>query len=1003
MSGPQRMRLQLTPKVKQKTQTRQRLVAGGSVLAVAILFGLGVFMYGNFGNSHEAFAALSTNMGFENGVTGWSSTAGTWASDATTPRSGTKSVKLSATTTMARYLNNSCTIAAPASGTNYITVIAWVNASAATGRAKIGIYDQTANSESVQASLTTITSGTYTIVNYTIAAVNGHTYYPVLYGQTTSGTANMFYDDVMIYTSTSSTTDQTAPNAPSTFTTSVSGSNVTLNFTQGTDAASGIDGILILRQSGIQAADQTVNNQTTYSTTSTTGPTTAGSYTVVYNGSAVSTYTDAAGSGAFTYLIYMRDKAYNYTAAASAGRAWVFNSSTTTATVAASSSIDALYIPSGNTLTIGSAATLTIRTGATVTVSGYLKQQGSITNNGTITFANGSTYEYNRNGSATAGTGIPTATWATGSLCYITGVTSTVPLGTGQTFYNFTWNCTSETAAVMLSTSFNCNGNLTITDSGAGASTRIVWLDGVNHIKGNIHVETTGDISFDYGSTIYLDGTTLQNIDNTGGYLWFENVIVDNSAGVKLLDAVLVDSVFTMRNGNVNVNGKTWEFEDMAQVVRENGTLTGVFTPWGYYDLTYKNAVTTGSELSTYTDEVYRLKLDLTGTVTLGAHAYVNNSITFISGKLATGSYEVKLLSTSVSAISGYGSLSYIVGNLRRNVAATGAYIFPVGTTANYELMTITFAAQTGITSLLVYFNNTAPGTVSGVTVNGIVVGNMLNYGFWTCTPNSAMTGGTYTATGLLKGYTNTGLNANTKYYLLKRPNSSGAWASLGTQNLTNGQTVGDPITFSSIGLTSFSDFGAGYGGGSTLPITLSSFTVNLVDNKYADLNWVTSAELNNAYFDIERSADGKNYEAIGRVDGHGTSLVMNEYNFKDESPLEGISYYRLKQTDFDGPFTYSPIQSLNNAQIVLTADDVNLFPNPATTEINVAVQMKKEGDQQIEIVDLAGRVVYSQSQSFYEGQNQFKMPLDNLPTGFYFVKFGAEGETPVLKKFLKN
>ena len=79
------------------------------------------------------------------------------------------------------------------------------------------------------------------------------------------------------------------------------------------------------------------------------------------------------------------------------------------------------------------------------------------------------------------------------------------------------------------------------------------------------------------------------------------------------------------------------------------------------------------------------------------------------------------------------------------------------------------------------------------------------------------------------------------------------------------------------------------------------------------------------------------------------------------------------------------------------------MFPNPATTEINVAVQIKKEGDQEIQIIDLSGRMVYSQIQSFYEGQNQFKLPLDNLPTGFYFVKFGAEGQTPVLKKFLKN
>ena len=1010
MSGQNRMRLQLTPTLKAKTQVRQRLLAGGSMLAVALLFGIGVFMYGNFGNSNESLAALSSNMGFEKTLTNWTVGSGTWVSHATAGqvRSGSKSVKNTANTTVDKQLkNSSCTISVPASGTNYITVSAWILGSSTNGRIRFAIYDVTNSTETIAPTYSS-TTASYAFASYTFSATNGHTYYPILYAKNnTAGSVDVYFDDVMMYTSTSATTDQTAPTAATAVTASSSGTSNTFNFMQGTDAASGIDGILILRQSGIQSADQTVNNQTTYSTTSTSGPTTAGSYSVVYNGSAVSTYTDNPGStGSYTYLIYMRDKNYNYTIISSATRIWVMNGTSLTGTVSSSTSIDALYIPATNTLTVGSAATLTLRTGTSLTISGKLKLQGIITNNGNITFANGSTFDYNRNGSATAGTGIPTATWSTGSTCLVTGITNTVPLGTGQTFYHFTWNCDLQTANnLYLSPNFQCNGNINILDSGFGNSIpKTVWLDGTNHIKGDLHVEPTGNINFDFGSTIYFDGTTLQNIDNTGGTLWFENVIIDNAAGIKLLDDVLVDSITILRNGNVNLNGKYWDLEDMAQVVRENGTITGEPYPYGFYDLTYKNACSTGDELvDTYTDAVYRMNLNLTGNVILSTNAYINHSLNFTSGKLETGSYEAKLLTTSTSAITGYGSNSYVIGNLRRNVATTGSYYFPVGTSTKYEQMNVNFTLQTGVTSLLVYFNATAPGTPTGITVSGIAVNNMLNYGYWTMTPNSAMTGGSYASTGLLTGYTNTGLNANTNYYLLKRANSSSAWQALGTQITVSGQSSGNPLQFASSGLTGFSDFGGGYGGGSTLPISLSSFTVSLVDNEYVNLEWITSAELNNEYFNVERSADGKDFETIGRVEGHGTSLVKNEYSFKDETPLEGTSYYRLKQVDFDGPFSYSPIQSLNNAQVVLTADDVNVFPNPATTEINVAVQIKKEGDQEIQIIDLSGRVVYSQSQSFYEGQNQFKLPLDNLPTGFYFVKFGAEGQTPVLKKFLKN
>ena len=229
MSSPYRTRLQLTPKTKVKVQNRQRLVMGGSVLAVALLFGLGVFMFGNFGASHDALAAIGANMGFENNLTEWTSSAGTWTSDNTTVRSGSKSAKLAATTTAGRIYNSSSTITIPSSGTNYITVIAWAKASNAASQVKLGIYNNSTGSESTQASYTSITAGSWTQISYTVAATNSKVYYPVVYGIESSGTGNIFIEDVMIYTGTSSTSDVTDPNAPATFTVSVSASSPSLN------------------------------------------------------------------------------------------------------------------------------------------------------------------------------------------------------------------------------------------------------------------------------------------------------------------------------------------------------------------------------------------------------------------------------------------------------------------------------------------------------------------------------------------------------------------------------------------------------------------------------------------------------------------------------------------------------------------------------------------------------------------------------------------------------
>ena len=66
-------------------------------------------------------------------------------------------------------------------------------------------------------------------------------------------------------------------------------------------------------------------------------------------------------------------------------------------------------------------------------------------------------------------------------------------------------------------------------------------------------------------------------------------------------------------------------------------------------------------------------------------------------------------------------------------------------------------------------------------------------------------------------------------------------------------------------------------------------------------LTWQTASELNNAGFEVERSADAKQWEVLGFVNGHGTTMEANDYKYLDAQPMRGMNYYRLSQTDFDG------------------------------------------------------------------------------------------------------
>ncbi len=140
-----------------------------------------------------------------------------------------------------------------------------------------------------------------------------------------------------------------------------------------------------------------------------------------------------------------------------------------------------------------------------------------------------------------------------------------------------------------------------------------------------------------------------------------------------------------------------------------------------------------------------------------------------------------------------------------------------------------------------------------------------------------------------------------------------------------------------------------------SLPVKLISFNAQSSGNAVL-LNWKTASELNNSHFDVQRSLDFKTWETIGQVKGNGTSYVINSYNYLDPNPFKPLTYYRLKQNDYDGMFEYSPVKMLKSQW----ADEIiNLFPNPAKESITVSFNTPEQGDQlNFLVTDIAGRVL---------------------------------------------
>lgn len=119
------------------------------------------------------------------------------------------------------------------------------------------------------------------------------------------------------------------------------------------------------------------------------------------------------------------------------------------------------------------------------------------------------------------------------------------------------------------------------------------------------------------------------------------------------------------------------------------------------------------------------------------------------------------------------------------------------------------------------------------------------------------------------------------------------------------------------------------------LPVELSSFNVKK-SNSLVELNWTTHSELNNDYFEIQRSKTGKIFETIGFQKGAGTSNEIINYKFADLVPMEGITYYRLEQFDFDGKSSFSPIRTINETR---NLNKALISPQPAKDQLTISYQ----------------------------------------------------------------
>jgi len=171
------------------------------------------------------------------------------------------------------------------------------------------------------------------------------------------------------------------------------------------------------------------------------------------------------------------------------------------------------------------------------------------------------------------------------------------------------------------------------------------------------------------------------------------------------------------------------------------------------------------------------------------------------------------------------------------------------------------------------------------------------------------------------------------------------------------------------------------------LPVSFGDLELKL-NGSEVEIMWSTYSEVNNEKFEIQRSVDNVDFQTIGQVDGHLNSSLKINYQFTDKLTLRGTYYYKIKQIDLDGKFTFSDLSKINYK----SNSSILIFPNPARESISLS----SINYDQYKIYNTVGEVV----QHVYDANVNTQIDISNLDKGMYFL-VSTNGEER--KTFIKQ
>lgn len=499
---------------------------------------------------------------------------------------------------------------------------------------------------------------------------------------------------------------------------------------------------------------------------------------------------------------------------------------------------------------------------------------------------------------------------------------------------------------------------------------------------------TGGTIEYEVNAT--NNPLTMNSVNLTSA----PNTVTYNNLTVRLQG--VASGVVNMTNDNMILNGNLTLPAGVTLVngLNRNITIAGNWNNAGTFTHGTGTVTFNGGAAQTITGTTTFNGFTVSKSaqnVTLADPITVNGTLTLTSGHIISSTSDMLQLGTSATLVGGSAS-SFVAGPARKVMAAGTSFTFPVGSIAANRYRPAQLSSTSGADTWTIHYFGTDPGDggFPNETYNTANLGTVSNFEYWTIDRTGSASADvtlSYNTGSYRADVGNVGNVANLRVARWNGsqwdlPPGGGTFSQTGT-NISGTVRVTNVSSFSPFTLASLDVY-------SPLPIDLLFFNAKL-DGSRVLLNWSTAHESNNHYFTVEKTIDFESFEEVGIINAKGESNTKQNYSLVDSNPYLGRSYYRLKQTDFDGKFSYSePVMIKYDGSDL---GDLSVYPNPFEGQEFTIVITGSKGAGEIPIVlyDQRGQKLYETILTAEENGTVsekvfFTTPL---PTGLYIMKAG--------------